>query len=60
MNTADHIIECLANEGVRQVFGYPGVGQGTGNTRAVIGGASRQTGCNYSVNCAPPVSGLTS
>lgn len=26
MNTADHIIECLANEGVRQVFGYPGIG----------------------------------
>lgn len=26
MNTVDHIVECLANEGVRQVFGYPGIG----------------------------------
>lgn len=26
MNTADYVIECLANEGVRRVFGYPGIG----------------------------------
>lgn len=26
MNTTDHIIECLVNEGVRRVFGYPGLG----------------------------------
>jgi len=29
MNTADHIVECLANEGVRRVFGYPGIGNQT-------------------------------
>jgi len=26
MNAADHIVECLANEGVRRIFGYPGIG----------------------------------
>ena len=26
MKTTDHIIECLANEGVKRIFGYPGIG----------------------------------
>lgn len=29
MNTADHIVECLINEGVERVFGYPGIGNQT-------------------------------
>ena len=29
MNTADRIIECLSVEGVRRVFGYPGIGNQT-------------------------------
>lgn len=29
MNTADHIVECLVNEGVKRIFGYPGIGNQT-------------------------------
>ena len=29
MNTADHIVECLMSEGVRRIFGYPGIGNQT-------------------------------
>ncbi|MFC1718094.1 thiamine pyrophosphate-binding protein [Candidatus Poribacteria bacterium] len=29
MNTADHMIECLINEGVKRIFGYPGIGNQT-------------------------------
>jgi len=26
MNTADYIVECLVDEGVKRIFGYPGIG----------------------------------
>ena len=29
MNTADHVVECLANEGVKRIFGLPGAGNQT-------------------------------
>ena len=29
MNASDHIVECLINEGVKRIFGYPGIGNQT-------------------------------